>query len=183
MAGRGNGDLRSTVRTLEASLDFASKRPACRSRRTAKIIYGLVPVTEELRQHLRDGRVILAGSLIRDNAPTWHCNGCGLDGGRIDLSEWGIKAPRSSMHPLLVLVLILLGCELVLAPILLGVTYLTMDRPLVGYGIWISFGYGPSVIAFVISRCRGRCSKGWESTAKPKRGSQQAYLWDRELDG
>jgi hypothetical protein len=166
-----------------SSLDIVSECPACRSRRIARIICGLVPVTEELRQDLRDGHVILAGSLIRDNAPTWHCNGCGLDGGRIDLPEWGIKAPRSSMHPLLVLVLILVGCELVLAPILLGVTYLTMDRPLVGYGIWLSFCYGPCLIALVISRWPGRRSKGLDSTAKPKRGPQQDCLWDRELDG
>jgi hypothetical protein len=87
------------------------------------------------------------------------------------------------MHPLLVLVLILLGCELVLAPVLFGIAYLTMDRPLVGLGIWLGFLYGPCLIAFVISRCRGRRSKGLDSTAKPQRGSQQAYLWDRELDG
>jgi hypothetical protein len=118
-----------------------------------------------------------------DGPPTWHCTECGLDGGRIDLFRWVPKAPRSSMHPLLVLFLVLLGCEVVLAPVLLGVTYLTMDRPLVGFGIWLGFLYGPCLIAFVVSRRAGRRSKGSVSTAKPKRGSQQGYLWDRELDG
>jgi hypothetical protein len=118
-----------------------------------------------------------------DSSPTWHCSACGLEGGRFDLSEGRLKAPRTSWHPLLVLLVVLLGCEIVLAPILLGIAYLTMDRPLVGYGIWLSLCFSLCFIAFVICRWAGRRSKGPDSTAKPKRGSQQEYLWDRELDG
>jgi hypothetical protein len=165
------------------SLDLVTECPACRSRRIARISYGLHEHTEELRQALRDGRVILGGCVILDGAPTWHCNECGLDGGRIHPFQWVPKAARFPMHPLLVLFLVLLGCEVVLAPVLLGVTYLTMDRPLVGYGIWLGFLYGPFLIAIVISRRADRRSKGSNSTAKPKRGFQQGYMWDRELDG
>jgi hypothetical protein len=166
-----------------SSLDLVTECPACRSRRIARISYGLVEFTEELRQALRDGQVILGGCVITDHSPTWHCNECSLEGGRLDLSKWRLESTRSSWHPLLVLLLVFLGCELVLAPILLGITYLTMDRPLVGYGIWLSFCFGPCFIAFVISRWAGRLSKGSDSTSKPKRGSLREYLWDRELDG
>jgi hypothetical protein len=166
-----------------SSLDLVTECPACRSRRIAGIIYGLGHLTEDLRQDLRDGRVILGGTLIMDNAPTWHCNECGLDGGRIDLARWVPKAPRSSIHPLLVLILVLLGCELVLVPVLLGVTYLTMDRPLVGYGIWLGMCYGPCLVAFVIGRWAGRRRKGTAPTAKPNRRFPQGSLWDPELDG
>ena len=101
-----------------SSLDLVTECPACRSLRIARISYGLHEHTEELRQALRDGQVILGGCSIRDGAPTWHCNECGLEGGRIDLSQWVSKTTHSSMRPPLVPILVLLGWVLLPYPIL-----------------------------------------------------------------
>jgi hypothetical protein len=149
------------------SLDIVPECPACRSRRIARISYGLVEHTEELRQDLQAGRVILGGCFITDKSPIWHCNECGLEGGRLDLSEWTRAAPRSLTRPLLVLLVVLVGCVLVLAPILLGAAYLTMDRPLVGYGIWLGIWFCLCFIPIVIGRWAARRSYGSDSTRNP----------------
>ena len=56
------------------------KCPHCGSARVIPIVYGLPG--PELFQAAERGEVALGGCLVDDRNPMWHCNGCGVDGGR-----------------------------------------------------------------------------------------------------
>lgn len=44
----------------------------------ASIIYGTPPMTERLKQKIREGRVTLSSRYMAADDPWWVCTGCGL---------------------------------------------------------------------------------------------------------
>ena len=143
-------------------MDVVKECPACKSNSIASIWYGLVEFTDELQQSRQAGRVKLGGCVITSESPIWHCNECGLEGGRVDLSHSPRPAPVSWKLPLLVF----LGCELVLAPIFLGVAYLTLGRPLLSMGIWLVVSF---FCVCLIPLSIGRCSRKPSDRSDPTR--------------
>ena len=53
--------------------------PECKSTNTAKIIYGMHEIDDELERQLEEGKVWLGGCTIMGNDPIRHCNNCQKD--------------------------------------------------------------------------------------------------------
>ena len=51
----------------------------CGSEQCAEILYGRVAETEQLREALRSGRVVLGGCLVHEGMPRWRCLDCGTE--------------------------------------------------------------------------------------------------------
>lgn len=51
--------------------------PSCDSIDVAKYLYGYVALDDELEQQLEEGKIILGGCSISDDAPEYCCNVCG----------------------------------------------------------------------------------------------------------
>lgn len=51
--------------------------PSCGSTDVAKYLYGYVALDDELEQQLEEGKIILGGCAISDDAPEYCCNVCG----------------------------------------------------------------------------------------------------------
>ena len=56
--------------------------PSCNSKNAAEYLYGMPFFDEKLQKQIDEGKVILAGCIINDNSPKYHCNDCGKDWGR-----------------------------------------------------------------------------------------------------
>lgn len=50
--------------------------PKCGAKSIAEILYGLPDFDEELNSDLKEGRLVLGGCIVSDDAPQWHCNEC-----------------------------------------------------------------------------------------------------------
>ncbi len=55
------------------------KCPACKSLRVATIYYGMMPMTDNLREKIDAGKVALGGCCLSFDDPTWQCADCGVD--------------------------------------------------------------------------------------------------------
>ena len=60
--------------------------PRCKGRNVAKIVYGCIPIDEDLEKELNEGRTVLGGCCVigRGADPAQACHDCGL--------EWGSAA-------------------------------------------------------------------------------------------
>lgn len=50
--------------------------PDCKSKSSAKIIWGYVHLTSELKEDIALGKYVLGGCLVTDHDPKWECNSC-----------------------------------------------------------------------------------------------------------
>jgi hypothetical protein len=57
--------------------------PVCCSHRVAEVLYGLPDDTLELKQALREKRVVLGGCVEFDDGPAWECTACGHQWGAV----------------------------------------------------------------------------------------------------
>ena len=55
--------------------------PKCKNQKTALILWGYMPVTDELQKKLNAEEIVLGGCLVTDHDPKWQCNKC--------LHQWG----------------------------------------------------------------------------------------------
>jgi len=64
-------------------LELKPEQPCvhCGSNQVAEIVYGMPALTLEIKRELEAKRIILAGCMIYDKAPQWHCHQCGCDFG------------------------------------------------------------------------------------------------------
>lgn len=53
--------------------------PNCASTNTAKILYGMPDLTDELEEKLEAGKVCLGGCDVFEDSPIRHCNECDKD--------------------------------------------------------------------------------------------------------
>ena len=53
--------------------------PSCGSDSSAKILYGRVRITKQVREDLEAGHVVLGGCVVPKDTPQWHCLGCGKE--------------------------------------------------------------------------------------------------------
>ncbi len=53
------------------------KCPYCGSRHTARILYGMPLMDEQMRRLLDEKIIVLGGCLMSDRNPDYHCNDCG----------------------------------------------------------------------------------------------------------
>ncbi|MFT7645136.1 MAG: hypothetical protein ACI9BF_000807 [Candidatus Paceibacteria bacterium] len=53
--------------------------PECKSTDTAKIIYGMHDIDDELEKKLKEGKVWLGGCNLTGDDPIRHCNNCKSD--------------------------------------------------------------------------------------------------------
>lgn len=51
----------------------------CGSEHCAKILYGRIHETEQLRKDLATGKVVLGGCMVYDGMPEWRCLTCGKE--------------------------------------------------------------------------------------------------------
>lgn len=51
----------------------------CGSTNVAKYLYGYIALDDELEQQLDEGKIILAGCAISEDAPEYYCNDCGME--------------------------------------------------------------------------------------------------------
>lgn len=51
----------------------------CGSKRCAKILYGRIAETKQLRENLEAGKVVLGGCLVYDGMHQWRCLDCGKE--------------------------------------------------------------------------------------------------------
>ncbi len=61
--------------------DNPIKCPNCGNDNTAKILWGMPSFSDELRNELSEGKVVLGGCCITGEDPDWHCNDCGCEFG------------------------------------------------------------------------------------------------------
>lgn len=61
------------------------KCSSCESERCAEILYGRRAETEQLRQDLESGKVVLGGCLVFEGMPRWRCLECGKEWGEVRL--------------------------------------------------------------------------------------------------
>lgn len=61
--------------------------PDCDSTSTAKILYGLFEMDDELEDELTKGEVSLGGCVVTDDDEDTHCNECGLDFNSYELDQ------------------------------------------------------------------------------------------------
>lgn len=52
--------------------------PACGSRNTARILYGLIMLTEKLHEQSLKGKIVFGGCGITPDNPDRQCNDCGI---------------------------------------------------------------------------------------------------------
>ncbi len=64
------------VRSIRSQLQPAPTCPQCQSDKVAQILYGQVPMTQELQTLINEKRVILGGCAFSENLPTWSCTDC-----------------------------------------------------------------------------------------------------------
>lgn len=57
--------------------------PYCNSNNIAEFVYGEVVLDEELKQDLEKGEIVLGGCCIEKDYPSYHCNKCGKDFGKV----------------------------------------------------------------------------------------------------
>jgi DNA-directed RNA polymerase subunit RPC12/RpoP len=63
----------------------------CGSERCAKILYGRIKETEQLRDDLAAGKVVLGGCMVDDWMPEWRCLNCGEQWRTITRKNSGIQ--------------------------------------------------------------------------------------------
>jgi len=83
-----------------------AKCPRCYSERQARILYGFVNITGDLKACLEAGSLFLGGSTIRWDNPDWACQSCGYRWG-FSVQSWELiederktKYCRPEDHPL-----------------------------------------------------------------------------------
>ncbi|MEZ6072258.1 MAG: hypothetical protein R3C10_18865 [Pirellulales bacterium] len=59
--------------------------PECGATAIAEIMYGLPDFNDDLNRQLDEGRVVLGGCVVSDDAPKWRCNECRLEFGTLKL--------------------------------------------------------------------------------------------------
>ena len=63
----------------------------CGSERCAEILYGRIGETEQLREDLATGKVVLGGCMVYDGMPCWRCLDCGKEWGPITRKRQACK--------------------------------------------------------------------------------------------
>jgi len=53
--------------------------PVCGSERVAEILWGMPAFSEDLQKDLDAGKIVLGGSCLIGDEPTWQCADCGTD--------------------------------------------------------------------------------------------------------
>lgn len=62
-----------------------SRCPACQSPHITAILYGMPVFDDDLDTALKGGEVVLGGCCIADESPSWVCNDCKHQWGRLNL--------------------------------------------------------------------------------------------------
>ena len=62
---------------------LAQKCPECGSSKVARIIYGYLELSKDLKKDLDAGKTRLGGCCVSEDSPVWECNFC--------YHEWGVQ--------------------------------------------------------------------------------------------
>ena len=57
--------------------------PICNGIRFAKLLYGFPRFNEEMFRALNEGEIMMGGAILEQDSYSWHCHGCGHEGGSI----------------------------------------------------------------------------------------------------